>query len=202
MLFVLGIGSLVALQGCVFTVVKDAFPLLKNWHVSLITALIGFLIGLVYITPGGQFVLTIVDYFAGTFIFFVLTTTEVLAVLWWYGLENFCADVEFMLKRRLGLYWKICWGVVTPLVLIVIFIYFLCSLERLKNGIYEIPDIALSFGWVLTAVGLSQPLIWWLIYLCKKRKGIIQAISYSFCFNNWGPKDIQTHEEWTQFKLE
>lgn len=64
--------------------------------------------------------------------------------MYFLGLENFCADVEFMLKRRLGLYWRVCWGVVTPLVLIVIFIYFLCSLERLKNGIYEIPDTALS----------------------------------------------------------
>lgn len=51
MLFVLGVGSLVALQGCVFTVVMDNFPSLKPWQVSLGTAVGGFLIGLVYITP-------------------------------------------------------------------------------------------------------------------------------------------------------
>jgi len=51
MLFVLGVGSLAALQGCAFTVIMDAFPHLKIWHVSLATALGGFIIGLVYVTP-------------------------------------------------------------------------------------------------------------------------------------------------------
>ncbi|KAF2906108.1 hypothetical protein ILUMI_00069 [Ignelater luminosus] len=203
MLFVLGVGSLVALQACAFTVIKDAFPSLRNWHVSLITALIGFLIGLVYITPGGQFVLTMVDYFGATFVFFILTTSEVLVILWWYGLENFCADIEFMLKRKVGLYWRVCWGIITPIVLIAIFIYFLLSLEKLKNGIYDYPDVALNCGWVLVAFGLSQPLIWWLIYLYRKRKlGILQAILDSFSFKSWGPKDAQNCDEWKKFKFE
>jgi solute carrier family 6 amino acid transporter-like protein 5/7/9/14 len=51
MLFVLGVGSLIALKGCAFTVILDAFPHLKTWQVSLFTAVLGFLVGLVYITP-------------------------------------------------------------------------------------------------------------------------------------------------------
>lgn len=51
MLFVLGVGSLVALQGCVFTVIMDNFPSLKAWQVSLGTAVAGFLVGLIYVTP-------------------------------------------------------------------------------------------------------------------------------------------------------
>lgn len=51
MLFVLGVGSLVALVGCAFTVINDAFPKLNILHVSFGTALVGFLIGLVYTTP-------------------------------------------------------------------------------------------------------------------------------------------------------
>lgn len=54
MLFVLGVGSLVALKGCAFTVVMDSFPHLKIWHVSLATAIAGFLVGLFYITPVSQ----------------------------------------------------------------------------------------------------------------------------------------------------
>lgn len=55
MLFVLGVGSLIALKGCAFTVILDAFPHLKTWHVSFCTAVIGFLVGLVYITPVSQY---------------------------------------------------------------------------------------------------------------------------------------------------
>lgn len=51
MLFVLGVGCLVAMQACAFTVIIDTFPNLKVWHVSLGTAIGGFLVGLVYITP-------------------------------------------------------------------------------------------------------------------------------------------------------
>lgn len=54
MLYVLGIGSLVALQGCVNTVFKDAFPNLEMWKISGLTSIAGFLIGLMYITPVSQ----------------------------------------------------------------------------------------------------------------------------------------------------
>lgn len=51
MLFVLGVGSLVALQGCANVVILDAIPSLKPWQVSTGTAITGFLVGLVYVTP-------------------------------------------------------------------------------------------------------------------------------------------------------
>lgn len=51
MLFVLGTGSIVSMQGCVATVLKDQYPQLKNWWIATGSCLIGFLIGLVYVTP-------------------------------------------------------------------------------------------------------------------------------------------------------
>lgn len=142
MLFVLGIGSLVALHGCVITVVTDAFPSLKNWQVSLGSAIVGFLLGLVYVTPGGQFILTMVDHFGGTFVIFVLAIIEMVVVMWWYGLNNFCMDIEFMLKRKVGIYWRICWGLLTPVLLIIIFAYFLITLTKLQYAGHDYPTIA------------------------------------------------------------
>lgn len=51
MLFILGVGSLIALQGSAFTVIMDHFPHWKKWYVSLGCAVSGFLIGLIYCTP-------------------------------------------------------------------------------------------------------------------------------------------------------
>lgn len=51
MLFVLGIGSVVALQNVVVTVLCDQFRHLKYHRVAAITSVIGFLLGLMYITP-------------------------------------------------------------------------------------------------------------------------------------------------------
>ena len=72
-----------------------------------------------------------VDFFGGTFIFYVLTIIEILAVMWWYGLKNICLDIEFMSKRKPGPYWRICWAVIIPAVLITVFVYFVVTLEEL-----------------------------------------------------------------------
>lgn len=52
--------------------------------------------------------------------------------------------MEFMLKQKVGVYWRITWGVITPISLVIIFIYFLSTLTRLTYGHYEIPEIALG----------------------------------------------------------
>lgn len=51
MLFVLGVGSVVALQNVVVTVLCDQFTSLRYDKVAAITSVIGFLSGLIYITP-------------------------------------------------------------------------------------------------------------------------------------------------------
>lgn len=87
---------------------------------------------------------TLIDYFSGSFMFFILATFEILALFWWYGLENFCDDIEFMLKRRVGWYWRLTWGFISPVVLIAIFIYFMATIERLKHEGKHYPDLVLG----------------------------------------------------------
>lgn len=85
MLFVLGIGSNVGMASCVMTVVKDKFTNAKHWMIVLIIAIIGYSIGLVYITPGGQYILNLVDFHGASFVALVLAVFELLAVGWIYG---------------------------------------------------------------------------------------------------------------------
>lgn len=40
----------------------------------------GFGVGIVYVTPGGQAILSLVDFFGGGFIIFVIAIIEVIAV--------------------------------------------------------------------------------------------------------------------------
>lgn len=51
MLFVLGIGSVVALQNVVVTVLCDQFKGLKYINVAAVTTVLAFLGGLMYLTP-------------------------------------------------------------------------------------------------------------------------------------------------------
>ena len=53
MLFTLGVGSATALTGCVITIIREDFPRIKQWQAAGIVSVLGFLFGLVYVTPVG-----------------------------------------------------------------------------------------------------------------------------------------------------
>lgn len=56
MLLTLGLGSTVSDTGSVITVICDAFPKWKRWAVTLVVCVVGFSIGLVYVTPVTRFI--------------------------------------------------------------------------------------------------------------------------------------------------
>lgn len=89
MLFLLGIGSVVGLQSCIVTNMMDIFPKAKFWKLAGVSSILSFLIGIVYVTNGGQYILGLVDHFAGTFLIFALAIFEIIGFFWIYGLENF-----------------------------------------------------------------------------------------------------------------
>lgn len=51
MLFVLGIGSNIAMCTCIITILRDKFTSLKAWQAAVGLSLVGFLVGLAYVTP-------------------------------------------------------------------------------------------------------------------------------------------------------
>jgi len=59
MLLAIGVGSAAGMTEGVITVICDQFPGYKRWAVTLIVCVIGFFIGLVYVTPGGQYLVTL-----------------------------------------------------------------------------------------------------------------------------------------------
>ena len=65
MLFTLGVGSASALTGCVITIICDQFPTWKKSIVTLVVCITGFFLGLFYVTPQGQYILTLVDKYGG-----------------------------------------------------------------------------------------------------------------------------------------
>ncbi|XP_054727237.1 sodium-dependent nutrient amino acid transporter 1-like [Anastrepha obliqua] len=202
MLFVLGIGTIAALQSAVITILCDQFKLKKFWLVSLIVAIIGFSVGITYVTPGGQWILNLVDYFAGTFIVFSLAVFEVIGMTWCYGLRNFCDDMEFMTGRKVSIYWRFCWGIITPLLLAVIFIYSLVIMEPLTYSTWSYPVSVEIIGWMLLVIGFLQFPLWgiWYLYTHKQTsfgKTIKKGVSPSA---KWGPIDPKIHAEWLQHK--
>lgn len=85
MLFVLGIGSNVGMASCVMTVIKDRFTKTKHWIIVACIAVTCYCVGLLYITPGGQYILNLLDFYGASFVALVLAIFELVAVGWIYG---------------------------------------------------------------------------------------------------------------------
>jgi solute carrier family 6 (neurotransmitter transporter, glycine) member 5/9 len=137
MLFVLGIGSCVGMTSCIMTIIRDQYPNIQCWKIALGISLAGISIGSIYTTPGGQFLINFLDFYGASFVALILAIIELLTVSWIYGVDRFCQDIEFMLGRKTGLYWRICWRFITPAIMIVIFGYFIFTWEAINYQGYE-----------------------------------------------------------------
>ncbi|XP_067004418.2 sodium-dependent nutrient amino acid transporter 1 isoform X2 [Anabrus simplex] len=202
MLYALGVGSAVALVGLVITAIRDQWPHLPYWPVALATCCVGFLVGLIYVTPGGQYILTLIDGYSVTFTLFVLGCVQMAAVAWIYGVENFCQDLEFMLGRKTTLYWRLCWCFFTPALLLVILLYALNNVQPLQYNNVNLPSEAYVAGWVLFALGVIAVPIGIVYQFIKNRHLPLNKImAVSFCPNaQWGPSNPEVRKEWQQFK--
>ena len=74
------------------------------------------------------------------------------------------------------LLFQICWAVISPIFLIVIFLAAVCTWEAPKySGVITYPEWAHIVGWVLVGISAIQIPLWALIqtmyYLCKGRVG-------------------------------
>lgn len=207
MLFILGIGSAVGLISNLTTNLNDAWPKIKHWKIAAICSVFGFLIGLVYITQGGLHVLTLADYFGGTMLVFFLATFEIVGVFWIYGLENFCWDVEFMLKRKISWFWRISWFIVMPFFMISISIYLAINLENPKiDNSREYPSYALIGGWLLFSIGFAQIFLWIVVIYFREFQAFHGKISFLTYLTSksirWSPKSEEICEKWEIYRFE
>ncbi|KAM3964487.1 sodium-dependent nutrient amino acid transporter 1-like [Aphomia sociella] len=202
MMAVLGVGSGVALLSTINTVMMDAFPRVRTLYMSAFCCTVGFAIGLIYVTPGGQYILELVDYYGGTFLVLFSAISEIIGVFWIYGLENFCLDIQFMLGVNTSIYWRFCWGLITPGMMLVVFIYALTSFEAVKFGDYVYPTAGYVSGYMMLFVGIAFVPLFIAITMWKFRTGTFsQTIKKSFHAKpSWGPKAPSAKRQWQDFK--
>lgn len=75
-----------------------------------------------------------------------------------------------MLGVKSGLYWRICWGIITPGLMFLVLIYTLITFEPLQYKDVAYPQLAQIIGWSMWAIGVSQlPL--WALYTIYKQPG-------------------------------
>ncbi|XP_063861923.1 sodium-dependent nutrient amino acid transporter 1-like isoform X2 [Scylla paramamosain] len=200
MMFTLGVGSAVAYNTAIITIISDRFPGLPVWRITLGVCVVGFLVGLIYTTPQGQYVLVLVDYYSGGVSILFLMMLETMAVMWVYGLQRFIRDIHFMLDRSTGLFWRLCWGVFNPIFLAVVFVYSQIQHQGLTYGTYVFDGIATGVASILAVTAGGLVPLMFLKEVIKRydtSKGLRRALIDVFsATSEWSPKDPALRQEY------
>merc|ERR1712154_490569 len=181
MLITLGFGSATGLISNMITVVCDGLPSLP------------FLSGLLYLTPGGQALLGLVDYYGGSLLVPVLALVEIMAIAWVYDVNNVLADLSMMLNIRLGVYWKVCWTVIIPECLIFILLFILYDYTPVEYNGSPLPGSYQTAGWMIALTGLAFLPIFLSVEVWKHRRDVRRAFQPS---SKWGPHLTQDWRDW------
>nr|XP_012996301.1 sodium-dependent neutral amino acid transporter B(0)AT3 isoform X3 [Cavia porcellus] len=101
-----------------------------------LACLVCFLSATCFTLQSGSYWLEVFDNFAASLNLVTFALLEVVGVTYVYGMERFCADVEWMTGRRPSLYWRVSWRVVSPLLLLGILLSYIVLLA-LKSPSYK-----------------------------------------------------------------
>ncbi|XP_054271934.1 sodium-dependent serotonin transporter isoform X2 [Macrosteles quadrilineatus] len=158
MLITLGLDSTFGGLEAMITALCDEYPRMlgRNREVFVAVLLTGvYICALPTTTYGGVYLVNLLNvYGPGLAILFVVFV-EAAGVCWVYGVEQFSSDIECMLGHRPGLFWRLCWGYISPVFLLVIFVFSLLSYDDMLAGDYVYPQWSINMGWLLTASSIS-----------------------------------------------
>ncbi|XP_063308095.1 sodium- and chloride-dependent transporter XTRP3A-like isoform X1 [Pelobates fuscus] len=128
MLLMLGIGSMLGNTAAILTPLADNKYISKHLPKEAISGFLCFtccLFGLIFTMESGNYWFEIFNDYVATLSLILIVFVEIIAICYVYGLNRFENDLKIMNGVKLGLYWKIMWGFVSPLLIISLFIFYL-----------------------------------------------------------------------------
>lgn len=143
--------------------------------------------------------ITLVDNFGGTLSIFVLGIVELVAIFYFYGMEDLCIDIEFMTGRYVSFYWRVCWLILSPLAMIIVFVYSTVTMKPLTYSKLDFPREYLIGGWCIFLVAMMQ-LVLWAGWEYARNKPSLKTMFKPT--HRWGPLDQTNRNEWMKYKEE
>ncbi|XP_039214656.1 sodium-dependent proline transporter-like isoform X2 [Crotalus tigris] len=180
MLFTLGVDTLFGNMEGITTAVMDEFPSLRRWRRKVLflggLCLAFYLLGLLLITEGGIYWFTLIDAYSTSFGLIIVALFMCLGVAFFYGVNQFCQDIVDMIRlcppwcRQVVPYFKACWVIFTPGMLLFILLYIFMDLSgtTLHYGAYRFPRWGQALGVCMGVLSCIQIPLWAGIALCKE----------------------------------
>jgi neurotransmitter:Na+ symporter, NSS family len=165
-----GLSSLISIVETYIAGVQDKFKVSRTKAV-LIGGGLSALLSIVFATQGGLFFLDAADYFINNFGVALLGLIEVIAIAWFAKeLRNFQKYADGISDIKLGAWWRICLGVITPIVLgYMMFDNLRTNLTTDYEGYSR--EFLFSWGW---QVALGALFVGIIFSLMKWNKGALE----------------------------
>ncbi|XP_070184414.1 sodium- and chloride-dependent glycine transporter 1-like, partial [Littorina saxatilis] len=169
MVCILGFSTQFSASETVMTSILDQFPHTFNTgpRRTLMRAsvcLLGFLLGIPMVTGSGNYLLSMVDEAVLGYPVLTVGLMECLVVVIIYGFKNFSDDIKTMVGYSPPLYFKLCWTVITPVLLVGVIVF-----KGYQEEGREVPWVNLMY-WLIVIFPISIMPGWWFYYVCTQSK--------------------------------
>ncbi|CAG0909203.1 unnamed protein product, partial [Cyprideis torosa] len=122
MLITLGLDSQFVMVETVTTAMFDEWPSLRMYKSKVVVAVcaVGWLLGLLFCTPGGIYLFNLIDSYAAGYSLLLIAIAEIILVTYVYGYVRFSENIKQMIGPQnifLRLYWSCTWHILAPVLL-------------------------------------------------------------------------------------
>ncbi|ETN86010.1 sodium-dependent noradrenaline transporter domain protein [Necator americanus] len=126
MLMTLGLDSSFGGSEAIITALSDEFPTIKRNREIFIACLFSFymLVGFFICTNGGILIMEWLIVYGVTWSILIAVFCEAMVVAYIYGISQFVRDLKEMLGFEPGIYWRICWMFLAPMMILSSFIHY------------------------------------------------------------------------------
>ncbi|XP_070502342.1 sodium- and chloride-dependent GABA transporter ine-like isoform X2 [Chironomus tepperi] len=177
MLLCLGLNSQFAIVEVVVTSIQDGFP---NWIKTklvyheilvLIICVFAFFFGLPNIINSGIYFFQLIDHYVASITILFVAFFQIIAISWFYGVTRLTKNIKEMTSKNPSRYFRYCWLITAPCLLLGIFILALYNYEPLtyQNGNYIYPWWAHMIGWLITATTLLCIPFFGIFNICRSQ---------------------------------
>uniref|UniRef100_A0A671U7K8 Transporter n=1 Tax=Sparus aurata TaxID=8175 RepID=A0A671U7K8_SPAAU len=135
MLLCLGLSTLFGNIEGVVVPLRDLNVLPKKWPqeaVTGVTCFVAFIICLLFAQNSGVYWVTLFDNFAGSVPLLTIGLSEMIAIVYIYGIDRFNEDLKFMIGHKPSIFWQVSWRFISPLIVLVILVFYLVTQAQKK----------------------------------------------------------------------
>ncbi|XP_069749770.1 sodium- and chloride-dependent neutral and basic amino acid transporter B(0+)-like isoform X2 [Narcine bancroftii] len=209
MLLTLGFDTQFAALEMIITTLVDQFPHLlqsKRLYLTAGLSLVFYFLGLVFVTKAGIYWINLIDYFCTGWILITIALLELIGLSWIYGVSRFIKDIEMMIGERnwlFWLWWRVCWGLITPCLLVAILTWSLATFSPPTYGSVEYPGWAIALGWCMIILCIVWIPIIALVRIAQAEGSTLYQKISAACSSapDWGPYLEQHRGERYKTKL-